>query len=751
MKRLRIGANYVRWQIKSLRGQGMVEFALALPVFLLLVLGIMEFSWMLFHYSITFSASREAARYGSSVGLGATNLSRDIDCVGIRAEAFRVGRPAGITTNGQVEIRYDLGPDDPTPWASLPSCDNSPKPNTQLGWRIAVRVTANHNSLIGIFPSFPITSTTFRTIIKNVDMTANPTPPSGQNTNTPTFTVSPTVSPTPTQTLTPTLTFTPLPQADITVSKNDGVSYYIPGGTVTYTIIITNGGPNDANGCILEDNRPFQVASWDWTCATAGGATGCDAYSGSGNIWDTDLNIPVGGSITYTVTANINPAAVDYLINYATIILPPNLGDNNGGLTAIDIDWPPAADLSVTAVSQENYYVPGEDFTFSFIVANAGPDAANFALVSAEKPVQVDSYTWTCVASGGASCHNQAAAQPTFSDTMDDMPAGGSVIYTVNARIAATATDVMTFGVNVAPPMGITDLNMDNNAITITATPPTANIWISISDGNISNYPRGTLTYTVKVYNWGPEDVTNVFIISAFPDPQVISKWDWVCSGATGGASGCTGVTNSSWEFSDYIDIPAGGQITYSVTVTILNTAMSPLYIVVDESVPAPFMDPDDPALQNDNNSATDINDPPVFSCNNLTNDTSSYTNQKMTVNITNNTSYTGMISSIQVDFDDHKDKKYSRLDSISFGGGGIWTGPLSETKGTPVTISNWNAGSETNRTLDFAGSGSLSTKLLSLNFYQDYNTLDIAIVNVRLAFQTPTGEVICTLGNLAP
>ena len=109
MKRLRIGANYVRWQIKSLRGQGMVEFALALPVFLLLVLGIMEFSWMLFHYSITFSASREAARYGSSVGLGATNLSRDIDCVGIRAEAFRVGRPAGITTNGQVEIRYDHG------------------------------------------------------------------------------------------------------------------------------------------------------------------------------------------------------------------------------------------------------------------------------------------------------------------------------------------------------------------------------------------------------------------------------------------------------------------------------------------------------------------------------------------------------------------------------------------------------------------------------------------------------------------
>ena len=748
MKRLRIGANYVRWQIKSLRGQGMVEFALALPVFLLLVLGIMEFSWMLFHYSITFSASREAARYGSSVGLGATNLSRDIDCVGIRAEAFRVGRPAGITTNGQVEIRYDLGPDDPTPWASLPSCDNSPKPNTQLGWRIAVRVTANHNSLIGIFPSFPITSTTFRTIIKNVDMTANPTAPAGQHTNTPTYTVSPTVTPTPTETLTPTSTFTPLPQADITVSKNDGTSFYIPGGTVTYTIIITNAGPNDANGCKLEDNRPFQVTTWDWTCTTAGGASGCDAYSGSGNILDEGLNIPVGGSITYTVTANLNVAATDYLINYASIILPPGMGDDNGGLTAVDIDWPPAADLSIEAVSQESYYTTGQDFTFSFVVSNAGPDAANGALVTAEKPVQVESYTWTCVASGGASCHNQAAAQPTFSDTMDDMPAGGSVTYTVNARIAATATDVMTFGVNVAPPMGITDLNMENNDISITAAPPTADVWVSISDGNVANYPRGAITYTVRIKNWGPEDVTNVYVLSTFPDPQVVSEWDWVCSGATGGASECTGVSNSFWMFTDYINLPAGGEITYSVTMTIMNTAMYPLNFTVDETVPVPFMDPDDPGLQNDNNTATDTNDPPVFSCNNLTIEGNTWTSPKREITIKNNTSYPGVLTKMTLAFQDGKtNKNESYLNSSTFGGTAIQTADLYEPGGS---ITTWTADEDV-RTLDFLGSGGTHTKTLALNFYIKNAPLTFSNILLEFTFQTPNGEVICTRGNLAP
>jgi len=749
MKRLRIGANHVQQQMKSLRGQGMVEFALAIPVFLLLILGIMEFSWMLFHYSITFSASREAARYGSSVGLGSTNISREIDCVGIRAEAYRVGRPAGITTAGQVDIRYDHGPDDPTAWDDLERCDALPVDfETILGDRIGVRVTANHSSLIGIFPSFPITSTTFRTIIKRVDMTANPTAPAGMSTNTPTCTVMPTATPTPTETLTPTLTFTPLPQADITVSKNDGVSYYIPGGTVTYTIYITNAGPNDAIGCILEDNRPFQVTTWDWTCTTAGGATGCDAYSGSGNIWDTGLDIPVGGSIAYTVTANLNPAAQDYLINYANIILPYGLGDDNGGLTAIDIDWPPAADLSVTAVSQETYYVPGEDFTFSFTVANAGPDAANFAVVSAEKPDQVENYTWSCVAVGGASCHNQAVAQPTFSDTMDYMPAGGSVTYTVNAHIAAAATDVMTFNVNVVPPVGISDLNMDNNYITISATPPTADIWISISDNNLSNYPRGTLTYTVRLYNWGPEDASNVYVVSAFPDASVISKWDWVCSGASGGASGCSGASNSSWEFSDYVDIPAGGEIIYSVTVTILNTAMNNLIITVDETAPAPFLDPDAPTLQNDNNSAMDINEPPAFSCNNLTIEGNSWLTPKRDITIKNNTSYPGHLTSMTLAFQDRKtNQNRSYLDSSTFGAAIIQTANLTEPGGT---VSSWN-GTTNDRLLDFLGSGNISSKTLSLNFVINSPPLTFSVITLEFLFVTPAGPVVCTKTNLAP
>ena len=45
------------------RGQGLVEFALILPVFLVLFLGVIEFGWALRAYVVEQNAAREGARY----------------------------------------------------------------------------------------------------------------------------------------------------------------------------------------------------------------------------------------------------------------------------------------------------------------------------------------------------------------------------------------------------------------------------------------------------------------------------------------------------------------------------------------------------------------------------------------------------------------------------------------------------------------------------------------------------------------
>lgn len=50
--------------VKDERGQDLVEFALVVPIILLLFLGIIEFGIIVFRYNTVSNAAREGARYG---------------------------------------------------------------------------------------------------------------------------------------------------------------------------------------------------------------------------------------------------------------------------------------------------------------------------------------------------------------------------------------------------------------------------------------------------------------------------------------------------------------------------------------------------------------------------------------------------------------------------------------------------------------------------------------------------------------
>ena len=96
-------------------------------------------------------------------------------------------------------------------------------------------------------------------------------------------------------------TDTPATSADLQITKTDGSPTYTPGSPVVYTIVVTNAGPSAVTGAAVTDNFPAEITGASWTCATTGGAT-CTA-SGTGDINDT-VDLPVGATATYTVTAN---------------------------------------------------------------------------------------------------------------------------------------------------------------------------------------------------------------------------------------------------------------------------------------------------------------------------------------------------------------------------------------------------------------------------------------------------------------
>jgi hypothetical protein len=154
-------------QPKKENAQGMVEFALVLPVLLLLMFGIMEFGRLLFFYSSSANASREAARYGSAAGDVGGYIPHYKDCDGIIEKAHSMGFLANITS---VAIAYDDGPGTPEVMGCPP---NQP---IYLGSRIIVRVTTQWDPVVALVPINPVnlTSETRRTILKNVDVEGDP-------------------------------------------------------------------------------------------------------------------------------------------------------------------------------------------------------------------------------------------------------------------------------------------------------------------------------------------------------------------------------------------------------------------------------------------------------------------------------------------------------------------------------------------------------------------------------------------------
>ena len=151
------------------RGQGMVEFALVFPLLLLLLFGIFEFGRIMFAYSATMAASREAARYGAAILDVGGGIPQYKDCDGIRAAAKRIGQYAGID-DGNITIQYSNE-------SGVYSSACPPSQEVQAADTISVSISTSITPVtpVGNFSAIPINSTSSRTILKNVKLGASGT------------------------------------------------------------------------------------------------------------------------------------------------------------------------------------------------------------------------------------------------------------------------------------------------------------------------------------------------------------------------------------------------------------------------------------------------------------------------------------------------------------------------------------------------------------------------------------------------
>jgi uncharacterized repeat protein (TIGR01451 family) len=226
-------------------------------------------------------------------------------------------------------------------------------------------------------------------------------------------------------------------QADLAITKTDGVTAVTAGGSVTYTITASNAGPSSAAGATVADTFPASLTC-TWTCVGAGGGT-CTA-AGSGNLNDT-VNLPAGGSVTYTASCTVAAAATGTLANTATVAAPGGVSDPNpGNNSATDSDTvsPSPAPVVSASKSASGNFQPGGTVTYTIVLQNSGPgdqpdnpgDELTDGLPSSLTLVSATATAGAAVATVGTNTVTWNGA----------IPAGGTVTITVQATINAGVT-----------------------------------------------------------------------------------------------------------------------------------------------------------------------------------------------------------------------------------------------------------------------------------------------------------------------
>ncbi|MEL7060863.1 MAG: IPTL-CTERM sorting domain-containing protein [Acidobacteriota bacterium] len=211
--------------------------------------------------------------------------------------------------------------------------------------------------------------------------------------------------------------------ADLSITKDDGVTTAAPGGMVTYTIVASNAGPADVSAATVTDMFPPELTC-SWTCSGTGGGT-CTA-AGTGDLAES-VDLPNGSSVTFLAACAIDPSASGTLTNTATIgstVTDPNAANDS----ATDVDTlGPSADLMVTTLVMPNPAGLGELVTLQVTITNAGPsDADDVAL----ETILPDGLTFDST----LGCTEDPTGVPTCS--LGLLAAGA----TVDVAITATAT-----------------------------------------------------------------------------------------------------------------------------------------------------------------------------------------------------------------------------------------------------------------------------------------------------------------------
>lgn len=263
------------------------------------------------------------------------------------------------------------------------------------------------------------------------------------------------------------------PQVDVSVTATDSPDPVFPDGNITYTVNVTNGGPDSALNARLNvplnNTLRFQSITIPagWSCPSLPSVGGGTSFTCTNPSF-------APGTATFTIVLQANDE--QFGINDQTITQNFNVNsdsnetDNSENSVNVSTAYvTPDADISVSATDSPDPVLPDGSITYTVTVSNTGPDTApNVRLnVLLNNTLRFQSITVPV----GFDC--SSAPPPgggtSFSCATPSMASGGSATFTIvlQANEEQFGNNSQTIVQNFTVNSGIFDPDNNDNTVSV--------------------------------------------------------------------------------------------------------------------------------------------------------------------------------------------------------------------------------------------------------------------------------------------
>ena len=284
------------------------------------------------------------------------------------------------------------------------------------------------------------------------------------------------------------------PKADLVVVKEVSNKNPNKGDIITWTITVTNKGPDVAVNTKVTDKLPFGL--------TFMGADG--DYNPITGIWTVgDLANGASAKLVITTQVDITNAAIENVATPSS----ETPGDNTPGNDTTDV--PPEADLEIIKRVSDKTTDKGNIITWTVVVTNMGPDAATNVYVKDTLPVGLVYNAH--VATKGLFDSN------TLTWYINALNNGESATLTINTLVNVTdetLTNIVTVTNDVYDPNE--NNNKANNTTTVDKELP-ADLEVMKIVSNANPHKGDVIEWHIIVTNNGPGDAKDVTVTDKLP------------------------------------------------------------------------------------------------------------------------------------------------------------------------------------------------------------------------------------------